>query len=392
MSLAIWQLDPAQMTPNYNIAICDALAQAGCRVRYITSQFLYDANLPVMGSFRTDYLYFRGLNHRVLLRYPRLRRLLRAASYPIGHWRLLQEMRRDPPDVVHIQWSRLPRLDGWLIQQIRALRLPVIHTVHDVVPLFDQGSSTSRLQKIYSTVDALVVHVEANRTSLLKRYPNLAPGDIYVIPHIALKNAIVPAGEDRQTARRRLGLPDDVPVFLFFGSIRPYKGLDMLVEAFPKAARLNPDLHLVIAGRPDSPRDALVSRALGDQPNTLVRTEYIPYDEAWQYHVAADVIVFPYRHIYQSGALITAMGFGRAVIVTDVGGLPETVDGNGWIVPPDDADALADTILEAASDMERVRRMGERSLQLIGERHDSSTVARCTIAMYKDVLGAARNC
>jgi len=386
MALTIWQLDPAQMTIYYNVSLCDALAKAGSQVRYVTTQFLYDPEAPISTSFTTDYHYFRGLNHAWLLEYTRLRRLLRALSYPLDHWRLLRKLRQNPPDIVHIQWSRVPIIDQWLISRIQALGIPIVHTVHDVMPLFAGRRKDTALEHIYESVDGVVVHTKANRQSLLKTYPHIRPERIHIIPVLEAITSALDIEDDQAAARRRLGLPEDVPIVLFFGSIRQYKGLDTLVKAFPLAAAERSDFWLVVAGRPETSEEADLLKQLEDQPRTHVRGAFIPHDEVEAYHVAADVLVFPYHHIYQSGALITAMGFGRAVIVTEVGGMPETIDGNGWIVPPDDPPALAEVILEAVSDRERLRQMGERSRQIIDENHTGAVVARQTIAMYEQIL------
>src|SRR5664279_1806700 len=102
MGLKVWQVDPAHMTPYYNRALCAALAEAGCTVRYLTSPYLYDSALPAPVGYRREYFYFRGLHDARWLAYPHLRRLLRSGLYPLGHRRLIRELDRDPPDVVHI--------------------------------------------------------------------------------------------------------------------------------------------------------------------------------------------------------------------------------------------------------------------------------------------------
>ncbi len=385
MTLTIWQIDPVQITAYYDRAVCDALAAAGCRVRYITSRFLYD-DLPPTSAFETELLYFRGLDHRVLLKLPRLRRALRALSYPLGHWQLAQQIRQAKPDIVHIQWSRLPRLDYALIRRIQSWHVPVVHTVHDVVPLFDVHARTDYLQTIYSTVDRLVVHTEANRAALLERYPSIRPERISIVPLIVSPNTAIPLEADQAAARHALGVPLDVPIVLFFGAIRPYKGLDILVDAFKQAIHSRPELHLLVAGRPDSAQDTATLDTLRGQPNVTIRTEFIPYNQVWHYQLAADLAVFPYRSIYQSAALITSMSFGRAVIVSAVGGLPETIDGNGLIVPPENPDALAQAILEVVSDQQRLQQMGNRSRQLIDERHSGALVAERLIALYESLL------
>lgn len=383
MPLRIWQLDPAQMTTYYNLALCSALAGAGCDVRYVTSHFLYDEHLPDIEGIAVDTHYFRGLNWPILLRYPRLRRLLRALSYPFGHLETLQAIRRQRPDIVHIQWSRLPRLDSWLISRIRAAGIPVVHTVHDVVPLFAPEADPDPLGRIYASVDALIVHTWSSREALLARYPDIYPERVHVISHIAIRNHAIPPGASQEAARQSLQLPARAPVFLFFGAIKAYKGLDILAAAFEHVRRQRPDSWLVIAGKPDSPQQARLLQQMQRQANVRVTMEFVPYNEVWRYFYAADVVVFPYHHIYQSGALITALSFGRAVIVTAVGGLPEGVDGNGWVVPPGDTAAFAGAMLAALADAPSLPDKGRRSQEILEERFGEAIVAEQTARLYK---------
>jgi D-inositol-3-phosphate glycosyltransferase len=387
MTLNVWQFDPVNITPYYNLALCEALASAGCKVRYITSQFLYDDNLPYSPHFQTDFLYFQGLEHPALVKLPRLRRALRLLDYPLGHRRLLRDLHRQPPDILHMQWSRLPRFDLPLIRNAQALRVPVVFTVHETVPVYESQRIQPKLEQVYAAADRLIVHTEANRTDLLSRCPSVDPTRVRVIPHIALEHQAVPPDATQHAARLALGLLPHVPTLVFFGGIRHYKGLDVLAAAYQIAFEQRPDLHLIVAGRPESPEDAAILNQLRHQPNTLIQEGFIPYEEVWKYHLAGDIAVLPYRHAYQSGALLTAMNFKRPVLVTNVGGLPETVDGNGWVVPPENPTALAEAILKAVSDMDQLRQMGERSRQLVDERYSGSAIARQTIDVYTALTG-----
>ncbi|HEU5014468.1 MAG TPA: glycosyltransferase, partial [Roseiflexaceae bacterium] len=149
------------------------------------------------------------------------------------------------------------------------------------------------------------------------------------------------------TLREQLGLPHDCPVILFFGFVRPYKGLEYLIQAMPLARQRRP-VHLLVVGEFwSSPefyerftRDLHVEHAV-----TFVN-RYVPNEELKPYFDLADVVVLPYVSATQSGVAQLAFGFGKPVITTRVGGLYEVVeDGvNGLLVPPQDEQALADAI------------------------------------------------
>ena len=154
------------------------------------------------------------------------------------------------------------------------------------------------------------------------------------------------AGRDRTSARARTRLDGDV--LLFFGFVRRYKGVDILVEAMPKVLRSR-TVTLVVAGEFYEPVEPLRARVkeLGLEGRVRIHDRYVPDEEVGDLVAAADCVVLPYRSATQSGVVLVAYAGGCPVISTAVGGLPEVVDDGvtGFLVPPEDPDALADAIL-----------------------------------------------
>ena len=386
--LNVWLLDPAQLTPYYNVTLADALVQTGCNVRYIASPYLYDTNLSYSDRFKIDYLYFKGLHNPKLIRYPNLRRILRGISYPLGHLQLIRQLRQNRPDILHIQWSRVPHVDYRLVKAARDLGIAVIHTVHDVIPSYAPNASTGPLERVFSLANALILHTQTNRTEFHKQYPTINLERTHVIPLINAHYMATPDNVTQTLAREQLNLPLSVPIFLFFGAIRPYKGVDLLIAAFNEARKTMPELHLMIAGKPDTPEDQAILEIGRRSPNIHVTSGFVPYEAMWQYYIAADIVVLPYRSITQSAALLSAMDFGKPVIVTNVGGLAETLDGNGWVIPPNDIDLLTNVIRDAANNRVQLEKMGHRSLQLIEQNHAPAVVAERTRKLYEQTLAA----
>lgn len=379
----VWQLDPAQLTPYYNLAVCQALTDIGCDVRYITSKYLY-SELKYPQTFTIDHVYFRHLDSVWLRNHGAIRQILRGIAYPLGHLQVVREAATNPPDVLHMQWARLPILDFQLIRQLQHRRIPVILTIHDVEPLFE--ISRDGLRRVYEQADALIIHSEIGLSTFRKLHPTVDITRIHHLPILTHANAHIPDSGSMREARRILGLPPDVPVVLFFGVIKPYKGLDILLKAFEQVRDARSDIILLIAGNPsDRSMQALVETAK-QQPNCRVVSEFIPEEETWLYHLAADLVVFPYRTITQSGALLTAMEYGCPVIVTDVGGLPETVNGNGWAIPSGDVDALVSTMIKALGDRSELLRRGQRSVELIQTRHHPKVFAQKLCDIYRSVV------
>ena len=161
-------------------------------------------------------------------------------------------------------------------------------------------------------------------------------------------------GPTRAEARRRLGIEDSAPTMLFFGNIAPYKGLAFLVAAYQRIALRHPDYRRrdiarrLTRGCEQYMND--VQRAIetdASQPRIVQRIDFIPDDEAETYFKAADVLVLPYTHVYQSGVLISGYTFGLPAVASDVGSFKDDiVEGETGLVKPCDPIDLARVIEE----------------------------------------------
>ena len=153
---------------------------------------------------------------------------------------------------------------------------------------------------------------------------------------------------DRRTARAELGLQPDAPVLLFFGFIRKYKGLHVLLESMPRIIEAVPDVRLLVAGEfyeDETPYRNIIRRH-GLRHHVQLHSGYIPNKDVARYFAAADVVVQPYVTATQSGVAQIAYHFDKPLIVTDVGGLSEIVphDDAGLVAPPEDPVALAEAV------------------------------------------------
>jgi len=155
-------------------------------------------------------------------------------------------------------------------------------------------------------------------------------------------------------ARSALDLPVEAPVLLFFGFVREYKGLYVLLEAMPEIADALPDVHLVVAGEPyDTPeRYRRLIRKHGLEDRVTWHDEYVPSEAVPRYFGAADLVVQPYVSATQSGVAQIATHFEVPMVVTDVGGLAEDVPDEeaGFVVPPEDPPALAEAVVRFVRD------------------------------------------
>ncbi len=155
---------------------------------------------------------------------------------------------------------------------------------------------------------------------------------------------------------------------LFFGVIKPYKGIDVLIKALPEIGKAIPNARLLIAGKA-GPNDLPNLDEVRATTKVSIDTHlgFIPNADVWKYYLACDVSVLPYRSITQSGVLLSTFAFGRTAVVTRVGGLPELLEGRdfGWIVPPEDPPKLAEAVIASLRDREATLAKGERAKEFV---------------------------
>jgi glycosyltransferase involved in cell wall biosynthesis len=245
------------------------------------------------------------------------------------------------PDLVVVKWWQpffAPALRAITGAVKRATGAPVVFLCHNVLP--HESSIVDRALVVHGLgrADAFLVQSSEDRDRLLSILPDARVG---LNPH-PIYDWFDMGRYTRETARDELGVSGRV--LLFFGLIRRYKGLDTLLRAFARVGE-RADASLLVVGEfyeDRRPYDALIEE-LGIAGRVRVLGRYVPNEEVEKFFKAADLVVLPYRSATQSGIVQTAYSFEKPVVVTRVGGLPDVVhDGEtGYIVPPDDEEALA---------------------------------------------------
>ena len=321
--------------------------------------------------------------------WPRLVRVLVVRLEAVGDaFRVALLARRLKPDVVHLHCTHPIAL--LYLTLMRWLGLAVVETAHVVTPHEPLPFQRAIYGRIHRRAHRVIAHSEVDRGRL--RHELGVPDDrLAVIPH-GEYGFFDPGGEacDRQAARNGLGLEPESEVALFFGYIREYKGLDLLLEAWPAVAAMRPAARLVVAGDPvrlgAERRRELEgrARALG----AVSRFEYVPFAEVHRYFAAADLLVMPYRRISQSGVLYLALALGLPVVATRVGALPEMLrDGDSaLLVPPESSEALAEAIGRVLGDADLRRRLAEGGRQ-VARAHSWPAIAERTEALFSGLAG-----
>ena len=296
---------------------------------------------------------------------------------------LLAALRAFAPDVLHLQAGTHPLLHlGLLLAARAATRARTVVTAHDLVPKNATRLGALAAGLLQRAADRIVVHGAALERELAARVPSVA-ARIRVVPHGAaqlLAPAAAPATCDDAT-------------LLFFGYLHEEKGLPDLIDALPQVAARVPELRLVIAGEPELDVAPLQSRAraLGIADRIEWRLRYVEAAEVGALFTAATAVVLPYRKASQSGVAFLAGAYGRPLVATRVGALPEVVrDGvSGLLVPPEDPQALAAALKELLSDPVRARKMGGAHARFCRTEGSWASIAQRTRALYGELLPAA---
>ena len=264
----------------------------------------------------------------------------------------------------------------------------VVLTVHDVSSFSNSSDSPIIGSMIYKLTDLIFTHNEFSKLEVMKANPS-SSSCIYIVPH-GNYTPFINAQHDKEKSRKRLGISNDKKVLLFFGIIKEVKGLDVLLHALKDVIKENPDALLLIAGKPWE-NDFTIYQKIIDKNNLsdycLLHTKFIPHADVEHYYCAADLVVLPYKKIYQSGVLVMTLSYGKPALVSDLPPLKEVVTDmqTAFLFESENAISLAEklnSILLNPEKLEQVRINGE---ELINTKYDWNEIGRQTKRAYQSL-------
>ncbi|MEA2472772.1 MAG: hypothetical protein QOE06_687 [Thermoleophilaceae bacterium] len=371
--MRIQLVDPSAYTPPYDHALAAALARAGADVELVTSRFQYGP-VPRGEGYRVSELFYRRTTARGLDARGRM------ATKLAEHVPDMLRYRRhaEAADVVHWQWLTVQPLDVWLLPPGR----PRVLTAHDVIPREPRPGQVAATRRLADRMDAVVVHSESGAARLRDEL-GLDRERIRVIPHGAF-DYLTRLGDERPLPPELAAV--EGPVVLFFGLLRPYKGVDVLLEAF----RELDGAELWVVGMPRMPIEPLREAAARCRATVRFVPRFVTDPEIPAFFRRADIVVLPYREIDQSGVLYTALAFGKPMVLSSVGGFVEVAEehGAGRLVPPGDPAALEAALAELLSDEEERSRLAEAARRAAAGPYSWDRIAERTMSLYRDLLGA----
>jgi glycosyltransferase involved in cell wall biosynthesis len=382
--LSAMMIDASNYSLAYDRGLCAALSQQGCKVTLARSENLYGD-----GEVKDPFAVWKAFYPRVHA-YAKTHsrgcmwRIAKAGEHLLSMRRVAAEIEQSRPSIIHFQWLPLPFFDQMFLSRLRRIA-PLVLTLHNTSIFHGDnayGLYGLGLRSAFRQFDAVIVHTEYSKRKAIEQ-KWISEGKVHVIPHGVMSH-YRELGSGRSLAPQA---PDAEPIVLFFGNLKHYKGVDVLIRAFAQLAtgvRQRTKLH--IAGYPAMDVNPLreLAQRLGVDDRIKWDLRFIPENEIPAVFASASVVVLPYREIDQSGVLLTAIALDKAVVATRIGGISETLlDGiHGFIVPPGEPEPMAAAIEKIVTNTD-LRNAMETAMRDLREDLAWDRIARKTISLYR---------
>jgi glycosyltransferase involved in cell wall biosynthesis len=323
------------------------------------------------------------------------RRVLMLVESCINMAALLARFTISKPDIVHVQWIPLVRrlpFEMWFLRAVRKLGIKLVYTAHNLLP-HDTGTALVPIfRNVYREMDAIICHTDEAKSRLIREF-SVDPERVTVIAHGPLLHDA--KLRSVQASKAQLSVPENKVLVVWQGIVRSYKGLDFLVESWRKVDAIRLNAHLLIAGTGESGLLEAIKeqvQRLHLQESVRLDFKFIPDEELPTYYQASDILVYPYKEVTTSGALMTALAYGKPIVATALPAFKEVLkDGKtAFLVNYGDVDALADALTRLIRNSKERERLA-RGVATSDKFENSWThIARQTRQLYTAVLQGVR--
>ena len=379
--MKVAMVDPSLFTGRYDDSLCAALGDEGADVRLLARPMRPTDAIAPCGYHYSPHFFRRSEALRARLGEGRAFRLLKAAEYvaacALGGLKAFQSAQ-----VAHFQWLPLAPADRLLLRRLKG-RTALVHTVHNADAYHaDAGVQGSGYRALLDFFDALIVHGDTTRRALEAQ--GIDRRRIHVTPHPPMQ--LAPATPADLAAVSQ----PTAPRFLFFGTIRPYKGVDVLIEACLSLWQAGRQFELAIAGKPFMDITPLLERVrtAGFADRLITDLGFLTEPRLDAHMVKADAIIFPYRQIDSSGAFLSAAHHGKAMVASDVGMFAALPDDVAIRTPAGNAAFLAQALLRLL-ESPAIRQTAGAAARAYGDSMGSwKDMGLATIGVYRSVLAA----
>jgi D-inositol-3-phosphate glycosyltransferase len=264
----------------------------------------------------------------------------------------------------------------------------VVLTVHDVSSFSNSSNSSVIGKLVYKLTDRIITHNEFSKSEIINVNANLS-SCISIVPHGNF-TPFINVQYDKEKSKEQLGIPNNRRILLFFGMIKKVKGLEVLLSALKGVIKQNPDILLVIAGKPWE-NDFSAYQKIIDENNLseyiLLHAKFIPQEDVEHYYCASDLVVLPYKKIYQSGVLMMALSYERPVLVSDLPPLKEIISDNenGFLFKTENVSDLSAKLNSILGNEELMEQVKTKGTELINTKYDWGEIGKQTKQAYQSL-------
>ena len=361
----------------YDFALCAGLVDAGTDVTLYTSD---ETEIPENVQFKVS-TYFKKI-------YGLDPSFVRGIRFLNGIVRVFIDCFRNDIKICHFHFFHVGILEIFNILCAKLLRRVIVITAHDV-DAFAKGLSVEAFVRLaYGWANLVIAHNKYSKDELVD-FAGINTDKIRIIPHGNYIDSI-PATYDKLVSRKHLGIADNSKVVLLFGQIKAVKGLDILIKSIPRVLKSCSDLKILIAGKPWK-TEMVGYRELIDKLNVrnyfIIHEKYIPDEEVPFYFSASDLIVLPYRKIYQSGVLLKAMSYAKAVLASDLPGMRDVItdEKTGFLFKSEDVDSLADKLSFILKRPEKREAVALNGKKMMIEKYSWKVIGEKTLKCYSAI-------
>lgn len=275
--------------------------------------------------------------------------------------------------IFHIHWPKFSPLDAFYTRLMKKhfKKLILFFTVHNIIPHEKRLFDPYFFHNLYNKADVLIFHTEQNQIDFLSTIGSVKAGQ-YIIPHYSY-----PVRLDNTIKIKQNSL-------LFFGNIRPYKGLDVLLEALSDLKEQN--WTLTIAGNPEYDLSKIQQFAKDNhlEPRIDWKLKWISGKELDFLFQTHEIVVLPYKRVDSSGLLNLSMSYGKIIIASDIGGIKDliTTGENGILFTPNDSKSLSSNIITVLNNTERFRILGKNAKMQMDKLHSLKNIGQQLSTIY----------
>lgn len=374
----------------YDYSLCHELFKKNIDLTLVTNKYY---EYEKLSDFKVEKVFFQ---YSEQMQISIFRKLIRGFEYCFTMLSLIKRYSKDCPDIIHIQWLLFYNFDYiWLKILKFSLRrkdTKIILTAHNILPHVDGQKYKDILEKIYSLVDGIIVHSNVLKEGMCTIFGKGSKDWKILISSIGTEIDLLKKVDKKilNTYRKTINASKvKGKKFLFAGIIHKNKGLDTLLKSWEGHIDKFPDDKLFIVGNPTYAMDEELKYIQRHKSSIDTSFGYKSDEELLAYFLESDLVVLPYKEASQSGVLFTAFTFGKPVIATSVGGLPEVIKvvEGGYVVEPDNHKEFCQAMGKFSQITEKELQEWNESIQIkLKENYSWDKIAELTISFYKKIL------